>query len=124
MTNKQDLTIDALKNCCNHSINIELPSGTHVSIQPSNDVIRLVTDDFIECTAGGIPIARQVYYHSALLPPVKPGTLYIVPKQVAITYSELRDDFVYPDTRTASEWDAHNRPKNVKQLRFPPRLLR
>ena len=125
MTKPQAVSIDVLKNCCSHCIDIELPSGTKVSIQPSNEVIRLVTDDTVECSAGGIPIARRVYYHSALLPPVKDGVLYIVPKQVALAYAEVRDDFVYPDTQSATEWDGEtNRPKNVKQLRFPPRLLR
>jgi len=125
MTKPQALSIDALKNCCNHCIDVEMPSGTVVSVKPSNVSIRLVTEDTVECTVGGIPVARRVYYHSALLPPEKPGVLYIVPKQVALAYAETRDDFVYPDTQSATKWDPEtNRPKDVKQLRFPPRLLR
>ncbi len=125
MTKPQELSIDSLKNCCTHNIDVELPTGEIATIRPSNTTIRIVTGDGVKCIAGGIPIAQKVYFHSALLPPEIPGVIYIVPKQVALAYAEIRDDFVYPDTQSASEWDAEtNRPKNVKQLRFPPRLLR
>ena len=125
MTKPQELSIDSLKNCCTHNIDVELPTGEIATIRPSNTTIRIVTGDGVKYIAGGIPIAQRVYFHSALLPPEIPGVIYIVPKQVALAYAEIRDDFVYPDTQSASEWDAEtNRPKNVKQLRFPPRLLR
>ncbi len=121
----EELTLDSLKNCCNHQIDITLPSGQVMSIQTSNAAVRLVTEDNERCHIGGIPVAQRVYYHSALLPPEKPGTLYIVPKQVAFLYAGIRDDFVYPDTRSATKWDkTTNRPRDVRQLRFPPKLLR
>lgn len=121
----EELSLESLVNCCNHGIDIKLPSGTCVTIQPSKDVIRLVTSESVECVAGSVPIVRTTYYHSALLPPAKEGVLYIVPTQVALVYAGIRDDFVYPDTRTATEWDGKtNHPKYVTRLRFPPRLRR
>ena len=120
-----ELPLGSLKNCCNHQIDITLSSGQVVSILPSNEVVRLVTDEIEECSVVGIPIARKVYYHSALLPPKRPGTLYIVPRQVAFIYADIRDDFVYPDTRSATQWDpSTKRPLDVRRLRFPPKLLR
>ena len=125
MEKTREMPLEALVNCCNHGIDIELPSGSVVTIQPSNKyVIRLVVSESVERVAGGIPITRTTYFHSALLPPVKEGVLYIVPTQVALAYAGVRDDFVSPDTRTATEWDDKNVPKSVKQLRFPPKLRR
>ena len=88
MTKPQELSIDSLKNCCTHNIDVELPTGEIATIRPSNTTIRIVTGDGVKCIAGGIPIAQKVYFHSALLPPEIPGVIYIVPKQVALVYAD------------------------------------
>jgi len=112
MTKPQELSIDSLKNCCTHNIDVELPTGEIVTIRPSNTTIRIVTGDGVKCIAGGIPIAQKVYFHSALLPPEIPGVIYIVPKQVALVYAEIR---------TISSIQTHSLPPSGTQRRTAQR---
>lgn len=112
-----------LVNCCGHDIDIMTTEGKIVSIPPGESMVRLVIiDDIVDnfdTRDGAIQIRRQRYRDSKLLPPRIEGTLYIVPRQVALVYAGTRDDFIYPDTHRAVWKPGTNTPEYVPGLRFP-----
>lgn len=119
-------------NLTGHDIHVS-SGGVDITYPRSSDPLRLVHRlETIETDINDVNVVRSNFVHDEeLVPEMKGGIRYLVPKLISDIYAGERDDFISPGTNVlfdepefAYAEDGSRRVKSVKQFRLPSRLIR